>query len=63
MSAHVAQKIQAHISHSFVIGKTTLPPGDYTFLMQHNNENNMLISNDNLNKTISFIISRIRCSF
>jgi hypothetical protein len=54
MSGQITQKIQAHISHSFLIGNTTLPPGNYTFLMEHDNENHMFVTNENDKKTISF---------
>ena len=33
VSAQIANEIRAHLDHSFVIGNTTLPPGDYTFRM------------------------------
>lgn len=32
-NAQITNEIRAHLNHSFVIGNTTLPPGDYTFRM------------------------------
>jgi hypothetical protein len=36
--AQITNEIQAHIDHSFIIGNTTLPPGDYTFRMEQDSE-------------------------
>lgn len=36
LNAQPANPIEAHIDHSFVIGEKTLPPGQYTFRIEHN---------------------------
>jgi hypothetical protein len=36
--AQITREVRAHLDHSFVIGNTTLPPGDYTFQMAENSE-------------------------
>ena len=33
LNAQIINEIRAHIDHSFIIGDTTLPPGDYAFRM------------------------------
>ena len=36
--AQITNPIRAHLDHSFVIGNTTLPPGDYTFRVEQNSD-------------------------
>jgi len=36
--AQITDEIQAHLDHSFVVGNTTLPPGDYTFRVEQDSE-------------------------
>jgi hypothetical protein len=38
LHAQITNPIQAHVSHSFVIGDKTLPPGDYTFRVESNTD-------------------------
>jgi hypothetical protein len=57
--AQITNDIKAHIDHSFVVGKTTLPPGDYTFhMVQSTNLSAMRVSNDADHKTIEFGVSQ-----
>jgi hypothetical protein len=37
-NAQIINAIQAHVSHSFMIGDKTLPPGEYTFRMESNSD-------------------------
>jgi hypothetical protein len=37
-NAQIANAIQAHVNHSFMIGDKTLPPGEYTFRMESNSD-------------------------
>jgi hypothetical protein len=34
----IADAIRAHVDHSFIIGNTTLPPGEYTFRMMRDSD-------------------------
>lgn len=45
LSAQPADPIEAHIDHSFVIGEKTLPPGQYTFRMEHHATGVMRVEN------------------
>jgi len=36
--AQIIDEIQAHLDHSFVVGNTTLPPGDYIFRVAQDSE-------------------------
>ncbi len=59
LSAQITNPIRAHLDHSFVIGNTTLPPGDYTFRMIEDTDlSEMTVANQN--KTISedFIVRK-----
>jgi hypothetical protein len=38
LNAQVTDPIRAHVSHSFMIGDKTLPPGDYIFRVENNSE-------------------------
>jgi hypothetical protein len=42
LSAQIANEIRAHLDHSFVIGNTTLPPGDYTFRMVQDSDSSVM---------------------
>lgn len=57
VSAQIANEIKAHIDHPFVIGDTTLPPGDYTFrVMQGTELSVMTATNENDKTTVNFIV-------
>lgn len=38
LNAQIMDPIQAHVDHNFIIGDTTLPPGDYTFRIMQDSE-------------------------
>ena len=38
LNAQINEGIRAHLVHSFMIGNTTLPPGEYTFRMMHESD-------------------------
>ena len=38
LNAQITNSIRAHVSHSFIIGDKTLPPGDYTFRIPSNSD-------------------------
>lgn len=42
LNAQIANPIQAHINHSFVVSEKTLPPGDDTFRMEKNADLNVM---------------------
>ncbi len=57
LNAQITGNIQAHIDHSFVIGNTTLPPGDYTFQMLRNSDLQvMTVTNDNDRTSVNFLV-------
>jgi hypothetical protein len=57
LNAQITNTIQAHIDHSFVIGNTTLPPGEYTFRMLQNTDLEVMTATSENDKTsVSFIV-------
>jgi hypothetical protein len=57
LNAQITNTIRAHIDHSFVIGNTTLPPGEYTFQMIHNTDLQLMTATSENDKTsVSFIV-------
>lgn len=38
LQAQITNPIMAHVDHSFMVGDKTLPPGDYTFRIEHNTD-------------------------
>lgn len=40
--AQITNQIHAHITHSFVIGDKTLPPGNYTFRIEGNSDQGVM---------------------
>jgi hypothetical protein len=57
LKAQIAHIIQAHIDHSFVIGNTTLPPGDYTFQMMQNTDLQVMTATSANDRTsVSFVV-------
>ena len=56
LNAQITNAIQAHIDHAFVIGNTTLPPGEYTFRMMQNSELSVMTATSENDKTsVEFI--------
>jgi hypothetical protein len=57
LNAQITNDIRAHIDHSFIIGDTTLPPGDYTFRMLQNSDLALMTAtNDNDKTSVGFIV-------
>jgi hypothetical protein len=57
LPAQITNEIRANIDHSFVIGNTSLPPGEYTFRMMQNSELSVMTANSENDKTnVTFIV-------
>jgi len=57
LKAQIVNGIRAHLDHSFVIGNTTLPPGEYTFRMVDNTDLSMMTATSENNKvSVDFIV-------
>lgn len=57
LNAQITNDIKAHVEHSFMVGNTTLPPGDYTFhMVQDSNLSLMRATNDGTKTTVEFVI-------
>jgi hypothetical protein len=57
VNAQITDAIQAHIDHPFVIGNTSLPPGEYTFRMVENSDLTiMTVSSENDKTSVDFIV-------
>ncbi len=57
LNAQITNAIRAHIDHSFVIGNTTLPPGDYTFRVRQDSDLSVMTASSEDNKTVvDFIV-------
>ena len=57
LNAQITNAIQAHIDHPFVIGNTTLPPGEYTFRMMQGSELSVMTATSENDKTsVEFIV-------
>lgn len=55
--AQITQEVRAHLNHSFVIGNTTLPPGDYTFQTEENSELGAMTATSADDKTsVEFVV-------
>lgn len=56
-NAQIMNAIRAHVDHSFIIGNTTLPSGEYTFRMMGDSDLQvMTATNDKGNTTVEFIV-------
>lgn len=42
LHAQITNQIHAHITHSFIIGDKTLPPGNYTFRIEGNTDEGVM---------------------
>ncbi len=59
LHAQILNAINAHIDHAFVIGNTTLPPGDYTFrMMTGSNLQAMTVTSKNNKTSVEFIVDQ-----
>ncbi|MGO4885523.1 MAG: hypothetical protein ACLP59_32575 [Bryobacteraceae bacterium] len=57
LNAQIVNGIRARLDHSFVIGNTTLPPGEYNFRMVDNTELSMMtVTSENDKVTVEFIV-------
>ena len=57
LNAQITNDVKAHVEHSFMIGNTTLPPGDYTFhMVQDSNLSLMRATNDGTKASVEFVI-------
>jgi len=56
-NAQITNAIQANVSHSFMIGDKTLPPGQYTFRMESNSDLGvMTVQNKNGDNVAQFTV-------
>lgn len=59
--AQITNEIKANITHSFMIGKKTMPPGRYTFRMQQDsNLALMTATNEDNNTSVAFSVREAR---
>ncbi len=57
LNAQIMDAIQAHVDHNFIIGDTTLPPGDYTFRIMQGSELTVMTATSANDKTsVEFIV-------
>jgi len=57
LNAQITNDIRARIDHNFIIGNTTLPPGEYTFhLLQDSELSAMTATNDNEKLSVEFVV-------
>ena len=56
-NAQIENDIRAHLDHSFVIGNSTLPPGDYTFHMSENTDLSVMTATSSNDKiSVEFLV-------
>jgi hypothetical protein len=56
-NGQITNAIEAHIDHSFIIGNTTLPPGDYTFrMLQDSDLSAMAATSKNDKVNVNFLV-------
>lgn len=57
LNAQITDAIRAHVDHSFIIGNTTLPPGEYTFrVMQDSDLAVMNATSENDKTSVDLIV-------
>ena len=57
LNAQVTDPIRVHVDHSFIIGNTTLPPGEYTFrIMPDSDFSLMTATSENDKTTVDFVV-------
>jgi hypothetical protein len=57
VNAQITNEIRAHLDHTFVIGNTTLPPGDYTFRMVQDSDLSVMTATSANDKTgVEFLV-------
>jgi hypothetical protein len=56
-NGQITNPIEAHIDHRFIIGNTTLPPGDYTFrMLQDSDLSAMSATSKNDKVNVDFLV-------
>jgi len=59
LTAQITNDIKAHVDHTFMVGNTTLPPGDYTFhMMQDSGLSLMTATNDASKASVEFLVQQ-----
>jgi hypothetical protein len=57
LNAQITNAIIAHIHHNFIIGNTTLPPGEYTFRMMQGSDLQLMTATSQNDKTsVEFLV-------
>jgi hypothetical protein len=57
LHAQIVNEVRANIDHSFIIGNTTLPPGQYTFrVMPDSDLSIMTVTSQNDKTSVAFIV-------
>ena len=57
LSAQIINDIKAHLDHSFVVGNTTLPPGEYTFHLMRDSDLAVMVATNESDKTsVNFLV-------
>ena len=57
LHGQIADAIRAHVDHSFIIGNTTLPPGEYAFrMMQDSDLEVMTVTSESDKASVDFIV-------
>jgi hypothetical protein len=57
LHAQIVREVRANIDHNFIIGNTTLPPGDYIFRMMPDSELSIMTATNQNDKTsVAFIV-------
>lgn len=57
LDAQIANPVRATINHSFIVGNTTLPPGQYTFrMLQGSDLSAMVATNDRKDTSVEFLV-------
>ncbi len=57
LHAQIINGVKAHVDHSFIIGNTTLPPGEYTFRMMPDTELTVMhVTSENDKTNVEFLV-------
>lgn len=57
LNAQIMNDIRAHIDHDFIVGNTTLPPGEYTFrMMRESDLTVMTAANESEKIRVEFVV-------
>lgn len=58
LHAQITNSIHAHIGHSFIAGESTLPPGDYTFRIERNTDENVMKIQNSAGDNVAQVLVR-----